>query len=107
MRTVLLVAMVLGLYINASGQVPINMSFQPSLTHLTNFDSIASWSNGFASGYGSGHFASVSPTGTATIPNATRITTSSTAFVTGSTGGVYRDTVNDRIVMLVTGTTNN
>lgn len=85
-------------------QTPVPMGSQPSLTYTENFDSISSWTNGFATGVGANRFASVLVNSTGTVPSATRITTSAN-FVTGSSGGVQRGTGN--IQLLSTGATDN
>ncbi|MBS1782703.1 MAG: T9SS type A sorting domain-containing protein [Bacteroidetes bacterium] len=88
-------------------QTPVPMAFQPALTYVENFDSIGFWANNFASGYGSNRFASVPIGGTNAIPDPTKITTSSAAWATQSSGGLQRDSINGKMMMLVTGTTNN
>ena len=93
--------------LNASAQTAIPMATQPGLSYTATFDSIASWGNNISAGAGASHFSSVPIGGTATIPDPLKITTSSTAFVTGNVGGLYKDTTNDRMLMLVTGTANN
>ena len=93
--------------LNASAQTAIPMATQPGLSYTATFDSIASWGNNFSAGAGASHFSSVPIGGSATIPDPLKITTSSTAFVTGNVGGLYKDTTNDRMLMLVTGTANN
>lgn len=101
---------IVGLLISflSNAQTPIPMASQPALTYTATFDSIVSWSNNFASGAGAEHFGSVVIGGTATIPNATKITTNA-VFITSSmaSGGLYKDSSAGKLIMLVTGTTNN
>jgi len=106
-KLLLFILIFTALVVNA--QTPVPMAVQPALTYTATFDSINSWSNNFASGAGSACFASVATGGSNAIPDATKITTNSTTFITSqmSAGGLYKDTVNGRLVMLVTGTTNN
>jgi trimeric autotransporter adhesin len=91
----------------ARAQTPVPMAAQPMLTYFEQFDSIISWTNNFASGYGANRFASVAPGGTNAIPDPTRITTSTATWTIGSTAGLQRDTINSRLLMVVSGTTNN
>ena len=107
MRNFILAILSLALSETVSAQNPIQMATQPSLTYLESFDSLSSWTNNFSTGSGAQHFSSVAIGGTNSIPDATRITTSSSTFMTGNTGGLHKDTANDRLIMLVTGTTNN
>jgi trimeric autotransporter adhesin len=95
------------LCLSTLAQTPVPMGTLPGLTYAEHFDSIATWTSNFASGQGTAPFSSVAIGGTTIIPDPTRITTSSAAFVTGSAGGLQKDTANDRLKMLVTGTTNN
>lgn len=90
-------------------QTPVPMPSQPMLTYIETFDSIATWGNDFVSGHGANRFTSVAIGGTAAIPDPNRITTNSNSFITASmsAGGLYKDTVNGRLMMLVTGTSNN
>src|SRR5690606_41396223 len=94
-------------YTNA--QTPVNMAAQPALTYTENFDSIHTWTNNFTAGYGAHRFSAVAIGGTASIPDAQRITTSSSQFITYtmSSGGLYKDTLNGRLIMLITGTADN
>ena len=87
------------------------MASQPSLTYTEDFSDIANWTNNFASGIGANRFGAVAVNATGVIPSATRITTATAAFVTGSAGGVQRGTdqssPTNSIVLLTTGTTDN
>jgi Protein of unknown function (DUF1566)/Putative Ig domain len=94
-----------GILYKSFAQTPVPMGSQPSLTYTENFDSISSWTNGFAAGVGANRFASVLVNSTGTIPSATRITTSTANFVIGSSGGVQRGIGN--IQLLSTGATDN
>ncbi|NUQ81989.1 MAG: T9SS type A sorting domain-containing protein [Bacteroidetes bacterium] len=76
--------------------------------YSVNFDDIASWTNTsgtFAVGSGSASWKGLASGGSATIPDATRLTAATTSFQTGSTGGVQRGTNN--ILLLSTGATDN
>jgi len=85
--------------------VPVVMSAQPLLRYTENFTDIANWSANFTSGIGATHFSSVAVNTTGSIPSATRITTSSAAFSSGTSGGVQKGTGN--IQLLATGGTDN
>jgi hypothetical protein len=91
------------------GQTPVPMATQPALTYAETFDSIVNWTNGFVSGTGANRFSPVATGGTAVIPDPTRITTGSNTFITSqmAAGGLYKDTISGRLIMLVTGTSNN
>ncbi len=97
------------LSLSAAAQLPVPMAGQPMLSYLETFDSITTWTNNFAAGRGAERFSSVAPGGIAPIPDPTRITTASSSFITNqmSAGGLYKDTVNGRLLFLVTGTTDN
>ena len=73
--------------------------------YLETFGDIASWTNNFASPAAATRFAAVAVGGTAAIPNATRITTGTSTFVTGTSGGVQRGTAD--VQLLSTGSTDN
>lgn len=107
MKRFLFAAIGLLTVLEMQAQTPVPIASQPMLTYLETFDSVINWTNNFASGTGADRFASVAVGGTATIPDPTRITTSSAAWSTGSSAGLQRDTVNGRLLMVVSGTTNN
>lgn len=88
-------------------QNPVPMAGQPVLTYLENFDSIASWGNSFSSGAGADRFSSVPAGGAHPVPDPLRVTTSSAFWTSQSSGGLQKDTVNGKLMMLVTGTANN
>ncbi|HTN46948.1 MAG TPA: T9SS type A sorting domain-containing protein [Flavipsychrobacter sp.] len=90
-------------------QTPVSMGTQPALIYTETFDSIINWTNGFTSGTGANRFSPVVVGGTAAIPDPTHITTSSGMFVSSqmAAGGLYKDTISGRMIMLVTGTSNN
>ncbi len=87
------------------------MSVQPRFTFTENFSSIATWS--FASGStgqmtttGAEWWKGVAAGGSGSIPNGTRITTSTTNFSTSeNSGGLHKG--NESLVLLSTGTTDN
>jgi hypothetical protein len=95
----------------ASSQTPVPMAVQPNLTYTETFADINNWTNGFVSGTGAERFGSVLVNTTGTIPSGTRITTATSSFVSGSTGGVQKGTTqapaSQSIVLLTTGTTDN
>jgi len=84
-----------------SSVVPVIIGSQPLLRYTENFSDIANWSANFTSGVGANHFSSVIAGGTGTIPNATKTTTSTTAFSSGTSGGVQKGT--GTIMLLSTG----
>ena len=97
-------------------QTPINMSAQAGYSYTETFSDIANWTfnitpaNGtFTSGTGAAAWKGYDPVGTTTIPDASKITTNSTAFQFPSNGvygsGVYKGTQN--MVLLSTGSTDN
>ncbi len=85
---------------------PVVMSQQNALAYTQNFDNISNWSNGFSSDNGAINFGPVAVNATGNIPNGVRITTASTSFSTGATGGVQRGTTGS-LVLLATGGTDN
>jgi hypothetical protein len=89
----------------AWAQTPVPMSSQPGLTYTENFADIANWTNAFALGVGANRWGSVAINATGTIPSATRTTSTTATFATGSGGGVQRGTGN--IQLLSTGATDN
>ena len=95
----------------AFAQTPVPMASQPGLTYTENFTDIANWTNNFAAGAGANRFGADIVNVTGIIPSATRITTSTATFTTGSTGGVQRGSAQtpatNSIVLLTTGTTDN
>ncbi len=107
MKHIFILLAVLVFTFTIQAQVPVPMSSQPALTYTETFDSIGFWTNGFASGPGVERFAPVLPGGINPIPDPTRIITSSATFTTGSSGGLHIDSAGGRLLMLVTGTTNN
>ncbi len=73
--------------------------------YLESFADLSTWANNFSSPAAATRFASVATGGTAAIPNATRITTATSAFVTGTSGGVQKGVAD--IQLLSTGSTDN
>ena len=103
---------------NLNSQTPINMSAQAGNTYTENFSDINNWTfsitpaNGtFTAGIGAAAWKGLDVGGTTTIPDANKITTSSTFFQSppsgsgGYSSGVYKGTQN--LVLLSTGTTEN
>ena len=72
------------------------------------FTNISGWTNNFAAGTGASYWASVAVGGSTAIPSATKITTATSTFVTGTTGGVQKGVSPNpanTIVLLSTGST--
>lgn len=92
-------------------QTPVPMASQPGLTYTENFADIANWTNGFAAGTGANRFGAVAVNATGTIPDGVRITTATSNFVTGTSGGVQKGSAQSpatqSIVLLSTGATDN
>lgn len=84
---------------------PVIMAQQAALAYAQNFASIASWTNGFVSGDGANHFGPVVSNAIGNIPNGIRVTTSTTTFASGSSGGVQRGS--ESLVLLATGAADN
>jgi hypothetical protein len=81
----------------ANGQTYHDLSIS---NFSADFSDIATWSNP-----STGSWSSVATGGTALVPNATRITTASASFTTGSSGGIQKGTEN--LQFLSTGGTDN
>ena len=62
------------------------------------FDDIANWTNNFASGVGAQYWSSVGVNSTGTIPDGVKITVSTAAFVTSTTGGVQKGSGNIQLL---------
>jgi hypothetical protein len=73
--------------------------------YLEGFADIANWGNSFTNGIGAEPWGSVAVNATGTIPDGQRITTATTTFSTGTSGGVQKGTGN--LVLLSTGSTDN
>ncbi|MFN8589017.1 MAG: T9SS type A sorting domain-containing protein [Candidatus Eisenbacteria bacterium] len=72
------------------------------------FADVANWTNNFAAGVGASYWASVAVGGSTTIPSATKLTTATSTFVTGTTGGVQKGVSPNpagTLVLLSTGST--
>ena len=70
-----------------------------------NFNDIANWTNDFASGIGAQHWASAPLNATGTVPDGVKLTQSTAAFVTTTSGGVQKGPGN--IQLLATNGTDN
>jgi predicted extracellular nuclease len=88
-----------------NGPVPVPLASQPNFTYTENFAAVANWANSFTAGTGANRFAPIAAGGTGTIPDPNRITASSAAFSSGTSGGVQKGTGN--LVLLSTGATDN
>jgi len=92
-------------------QTPVPMSSQPGLTYAEDFTDVVNWTNNFTAGIGANRFASVAIGGATSIPSATRVTTNTSVFSTGSSGGVQRGTdqtvLTNSILLVSTGTSDN
>jgi trimeric autotransporter adhesin len=118
MKKIYTSVLLLFILFKVNSQTPINLFSQPNYTFTENFADIANWTfattpaNGtFTSGIGASAWKGLDVGGTTTIPDANKITTSTTFFQTppsgsgGYSSGVYKGTQN--IVLLSTGTTDN
>ncbi|OJU76470.1 MAG: hypothetical protein BGO09_16230 [Bacteroidetes bacterium 47-18] len=101
--------LLLGAFLTVAGwlqaQTPVPMASQNGLVYVENFNDISNWSNNFTSGVGASRWKGIATGGSGSIPAATRITTATTSFSTGTTGGVQKG--NGNIVLLSTGSTEN
>lgn len=86
-------------------QTPVPMASQPYFTYTEDFTDITNWTNNFASGIGADRFGSVAAGGAASVPSATKITTASITFSSGSSGGVQKGS--GQILLLSTGSSDN
>ncbi len=97
--------------LQSRAQTPVRMADQPDSNYIESFADIANWSNGFTSGIGATYFAPVIVNGSGIIPEGTRITTATSTFVTGFSGGVQKGTLQttqaQNIVLLSTGAADN
>ena len=66
--------------------------------YAEDFADISNWTNNFASGIGAQYWASVPVNATGTIPDGVRITVSTAAFVTGTSGGVQKGVGNIQLL---------
>jgi endonuclease G len=87
----------------AFGQTPVPMA--STGTYTEDFSTVATWTNGFASPTQATRFGGVAVNATGTIPDGKRVTTASTTFTSGTSGGVQKGT--GTLVLLSTGTTDN
>jgi hypothetical protein len=90
---------------STSSIVPVPMASQNLLRYTEAFDNITGWANNFTAGSGANRFGAVATSTTGSIPSATRITTSSASFSSGTSGGVQKGSGN--IQLLSTGATDN
>ena len=88
--------------INSGTLTPYVMS---SGDYLETFADIANWKNGFTCGQGANRWGSVAVGGTASVPDPTKIGTSTAAFTSGTSGGAQRGA--DSIILLATGAGDN
>jgi hypothetical protein len=65
------------------------------------FSDIANWVNDFAGGIGAAHWGSVAINASGTIPDGVKVTTATSSFASGTSGGVQKGT--GTIVLLTTG----
>jgi hypothetical protein len=84
--------------------VPVIMASQEDLTYKEDFATIATWGNNFTNNNNAVHFSPATVITTGTIPDGTKVTTS-TVFSSGSSGGVQKGSGN--IVLLSTGSPDN
>ena len=81
------------------------MASQPLLRYTENFNDITNWAANFTAGIGANRFAGNVVSGTSSIPNPLNLTTATTSFSSGTSGGVQKGTGN--ILLLATGATDN
>jgi len=91
--------------LNVYAQTPVILKDQAGLSYTENFNDISNWTDNFASGTGANRFKGLAISSSGNIPDGIKITTATTTFKTGSTGGVQRGTGN--IQLLATGATDN
>jgi endonuclease G len=107
MKKLLLVsaALLCLLFLSASafGQTPVPMA--SAGTYTEDFSTISTWANGFTSPTEATRFGGVAVNATGTIPDGKKVTTASTTFSSGTSGGVQKGT--GTLVLLSTGTTDN
>ncbi|MDT7808442.1 MAG: endonuclease mitochondrial [Acidobacteriota bacterium] len=89
--------------VTAWGQSPVPMA--STVTYTEDFSTIANWTDGFTSPTQATRFGSVTVNATGTIPDGKKVTTATTAFITGTSGGVQKGT--GTLILLSTGTTDN
>ena len=96
---------------HTNGQTPVTMATQSGLIYTENFSDIANWTDNFLAGTGANRWTSVTTGATGTIPDGIKTTLSTSAFVTGTSGGVQRGGSGSNpagiIVLLSTGSTDN
>jgi endonuclease G len=93
------------LFLSASafGQTPVPMA--STGTYTEDFSTVSTWTNGFTSPTQATRFGGVAVNATGTIPDGKRVTTATTTFTSGTSGGVQKGT--GTLVLLSTGTTDN
>ena len=89
----------------APAATPVPMASQPGLAYAESFADVANWAADFSSGAGATRFAGLPAGGTGTIPAAARLTTASTNWASGSTGGKQKGT--GALLLLCTGSSDN
>ncbi len=99
------VALLCLLFLSASafGQTPVPMA--SAGTYTEDFSTVSTWTNGFTSPTEATRFGGVAVNATGTIPDGKKVTTASTTFTSGTSGGVQKGT--GTLVLLSTGTTDN
>lgn len=89
----------------APAATPVPMASQPGLAYAESFADVANWAADFSSGTGANRFAGLPAGGSASIPAATRLTTASTNWASGSTGGKQKGS--GALLLLCTGSSDN
>ena len=89
----------------APAATPVPMASQPGLAYVESFADVANWAADFGSGAGANRFAGLPAGGSGTIPAATRLTTASTNWASGSTGGKQKGS--GALLLLCTGSSDN
>jgi len=73
-----------------NAQTPVLMSAQSGYSYTENFSDITNWTNNFASGAGASCWGSVPVNSSGIVGDGVKISTSTAAFTTGTSGGVQR-----------------
>ncbi|MGD9782031.1 MAG: endonuclease/exonuclease/phosphatase family protein [Kiritimatiellia bacterium] len=89
----------------AQAATPVPMASQPGLAYAETFGDIANWAADFSSGAGANRFSPLPAGGAGTIPSATLLTTASTNWASGSTGGKQKGS--GALLLLSTGKSDN
>jgi len=89
----------------AQAATPVPMVSQPGYSYTESFGDIAGWGNDFISGTGAERFGGLPTNGLASIPDAEKLTVSSTSWGSGTASGIQKGS--GQMVFLTTGSTDN